>query len=71
MTEPAIDLMPVEAERLSASKFLKLVQENPGIIKSSRIVTPTPGAREFGSFDVVYTRPVYKSISRAALRTLK
>lgn len=65
MTDAVIDLLPVESEKLSASKFLKLVQENPGLIKSSRIVTPAAGARGFGAFDVVYTRPVYKSLACA------
>jgi hypothetical protein len=71
MTDTVIDLMPVESERLSASKFLKLVRENPGIIKSSRIVTPATGTRDFGSFTVVYTRPVYKSLAGAKLRHRK
>lgn len=59
--ESAIDVFPVESEVLSASAFLKLVTENPSLIKSSTIVPPTPGKPGFGKFRVVYSRPRYRS----------
>lgn len=60
--EPVIDIFPVEAETLSAAAFLKLVKEHPSIIKSSTIVKPQPGKPGFGGFQVIYSRPIYKSV---------
>ncbi len=64
--DDSIDIAPVRSELLSAARFLKLVKENPGIIKSSEIVYPTPGARSFGGFRVVYSRPVYRPALKRA-----
>lgn len=55
-----IEVVPVEQETLKAEQFLKLVRENPGLIKSSRVIPPAPGKAGFGSFLVKYTRPIYK-----------
>lgn len=60
-----IDLMPISRERLSPKQFLKLVNENPSLIKSSRAVPPKPGSANFGSFEVAYSRPVYKAKTRS------
>lgn len=57
----AIDVFPVESERLSAKDFLRLVKTNPGLIKSSSIVMPSPGKKDFGAFQVVYSHPIYKA----------
>jgi hypothetical protein len=57
-----IDILPVEAERLTAAEFLRLVQTDPRLIKSSKIAPTKLGSSEFGAFDVVYSRPVYKSV---------
>lgn len=56
-----LDLLPIDGERLTASRFLELVKNNPGLIKRSRIVLPKLGEDGFGSFDVVYSRPIYKT----------
>lgn len=55
-----IDVTPIEQEMLKAEQFLKLVQENPGIIKSSQVIPPAPGKPGFGKFLVKYIRPIYK-----------
>ena len=55
-----LDAKPVKREKLSAEEFLALSRNNPGLIKSSKIVPPTPGRRGFGAFIVEYSRPVYK-----------
>lgn len=58
--------MPIERERLSAKKFLKLVQERPSVIKTAKVIPPIPGSPGFGSFEVVYTRPMYRSATKPA-----
>lgn len=55
-----LDIFPVETEILQPSAFLKLVRENPSLIKSSTPVPPRPGRNEFGAFRVVYKHPIYK-----------
>lgn len=55
-----IDVVPIEQEVLKAEQFLKLMRENPGLIKSSRVVPPSPGKPGFGAFLVKYSRPVYR-----------
>jgi len=60
--DTTVDVFPVETERLSAAAFLKLVRDNPSIIKSSSVVNPMPGRPGFGAFQVVYSRPIYKSL---------
>lgn len=57
-----LDAKPVAVERLSATQFLELTKKNPGLIKSSRVVAPTPGRRGFGAFVVEYSRPIYKVV---------
>jgi hypothetical protein len=54
------DTQLVEWERVSASKYLKLVREEQTNIKSVRFVPPKVGKRrDFGSFVVEYARPFY------------
>lgn len=56
-----VDLMPVFSEKLSAEAFRRLIIESPSMVKSSRIIPPTLGGKGFGSFEVVYSRPIYKA----------
>ena len=58
-----IQTRAVEQETLAAADYLKLVRENPSLIKSSQIAHPKVGKRNFGSFFVRYSRPVYKAIA--------
>lgn len=54
------DATLVESERVSASRYLKLVQGRPEGIKSVRFVPPRIGKRgDFGSFIVEYTKAPY------------
>jgi len=53
-----LDAMPVSQETLKAAQFLRLVNENPALIKSSRVVAPKLGERGFGKVMVEYSRPV-------------
>jgi hypothetical protein len=55
-----IDICPVEKEVLSASEFLRLTKENPQTIKQTRVIMNRLGSKNFGSFEVTYTRPIYK-----------
>ena len=55
-----LDVVPVESEVLSPKAFLRLVKENPTMVKSSQVVPPKAGSRGFGSFVVRYSRPIYK-----------
>jgi len=57
-----LDAMPLSQETMKAAQFLKLVNENPGLIKSSRLVAPKPGHRGFGEFLVEYSRPVLRAL---------
>lgn len=54
------DVLPVKQETLKAEQFLKLVRDNPGIIKSSEVIPPRPGSKGFGKFLVKYVRPIYR-----------
>lgn len=56
-----LDAIPVESEILRPREFLKLVRENPTVIKSSTPVPPRPGRDEFGAFRVIYRHPIYKT----------
>ncbi|CAM5794884.1 hypothetical protein [Rhizobacter fulvus] len=60
--DAVVDIFPIETERLSASAFLKLMKENPQIIKSSTVIHPSAGKPGFGAFQVVYSRPLYRAI---------
>ena len=54
------DATLVESERVSASRYLKLVQGRPEDIKSVRFVPPRIGTRgDFGSFVVEHTKALY------------
>ena len=66
-----IDVFPVETENLSAAEFLKLYKDNPSMIKSSTVVHPKAGVSGFGTFQVVYSRPLYKALPRIKARTSK
>lgn len=55
-----VDILPVKKERLSPQDFLSLVNTNPSMIKKSRPVFHSLGSRDFLSFDVDYSRPLYK-----------
>ena len=55
-----LDVRPVLQEELSATEFLKLVQTNPAIIKSSSPIMPVAGRPGFGAFQVTYVHPRYK-----------
>jgi len=57
-----LDTMPVSRETMEASKFLQLVNENPALIKSSRVVVPKLGDRSFGKVMVEYSRPVLHAL---------
>jgi len=57
-----LDAMPVSRETLKAAQFLKLVNKNPGLIKSSRIVAPRLGEHGFGGVLVEYSRPLLRAL---------
>ncbi|KVG05413.1 hypothetical protein WJ24_27695 [Burkholderia vietnamiensis] len=57
-----IDLLPVETEVVTAKEFLRLTKENPTIVKHSRVTMAPLGSKDFGNFEVTYTRPIYKHI---------
>jgi len=58
-----LDAIPVHEEELTAAQFLRLAKENPGLIKSSSAVMPTPGKPGFGKILVRYLHPIYKTKS--------
>ncbi|WP_321913539.1 hypothetical protein [Paraburkholderia sp. J11-2] len=58
----AIDVLPVESEILTPSEFLKLMTTKPSMIKESKVVPGRLGTKDFGSFRVTYTRPIYKTL---------
>lgn len=60
MNAITIDLEPVESEVLQPSEFLRLIRENPTLIKSSEPLLPQLGERGFGSFRVTYAYPIFK-----------
>lgn len=70
-SDAVVDLLPVESERLSAQAFLRLMKNNPALIKSASVVAPKPGSRDFGGFFVTYTRPIHKSVNPKLLARLK
>jgi len=57
-----LSTMPVSQETLKAAQFLRLVKENPTIIKSSRVIAPKLGERGFGKVLVEYSRPVLHAL---------
>lgn len=55
-----IDVTPVRHEVVSAEEFLRLTTEQPHLIERSRFVSPVPGKRGFGKFEVTYITPIFK-----------
>ncbi|MGR8759464.1 hypothetical protein PVB08_22365 [Bacillus thuringiensis] len=55
-----LDFVAVDEEVLKPEEYLKLVRENPSIIKSSKVIHPKAGQNGFGKFLVKYTRPFHK-----------
>lgn len=51
-----VDVRPVRSERLSASDYLKLSKETPGLIERAEFVLPRLGDADFGKFQVRYSR---------------
>lgn len=51
-----VDVRPVRSETLSASEYLKLSKESPGLIERAEFVLPRLGDLNFGSFLVRYSR---------------
>jgi len=56
-----LDTRAVTEEVMSASKFLELARTNPSLIKSSRVIMPSPGKPGFGGFIVQYAYPQYRA----------
>lgn len=56
-----LDARPITEEQLSAAEFLALSKNNPGIIKSVRLIDPQPGKRGFGTFLVKYLFPRHRT----------
>lgn len=58
-----IDVVPVGTELLTAKDFLELIKRDRSLVKESRLVSAKLGDKSFGKFEVIYSRPVYKSNS--------
>ena len=56
-----LDMFPVDMELLSAQDFLNLVKRDRSLVKESRLVPGKLGDKNFGKFEVVYSRPIYKA----------
>lgn len=56
-----LDMLPVDTELLSAQDFLNLVKRDRSLVKESRLVPGKLGDKEFGKFEVIYSRPIYKT----------
>lgn len=57
-----IEVRPVQEETLNPEEFIELLEKNPSMIGSSRIITPRLGSKGFGSIHVNYSRPRYRPI---------
>jgi hypothetical protein len=60
-TPITLNAKQIAEEILSAEEFLLLAKENPGNIKSSKVILPSAGTNGFGTFLVRYAYPRYVS----------
>ncbi|MFL9943690.1 hypothetical protein [Paraburkholderia graminis] len=60
LSKHVIDVLPIETEVLSPAEFIKLTTTKPSLIKTSKIIPGKLGTKNFGSFFVVYSKPIYK-----------
>lgn len=56
-----VDVRPVRRETLSPKDYLKLMAENPMLVERAEFIPPAQGERDFGLFDVRYTRARYRT----------
>lgn len=57
-----VDVRPVRIEKISASEFLKLTKESPGLIERAAFHLPRLGSPDFGKFEVRYSRTRHRMI---------
>ncbi len=54
-----IDMVRIDKELLNAEDYLKLMQDDPGAIKRTRIVPARLGEAGFGKIEVTYKAAKY------------
>lgn len=57
----ALDAFPVQTETLDAKSFLDVAEKRPQQIKRVTVIPPKLGSKGFGSFQVEYVYPIYKT----------
>ena len=56
-----IEMKKISTEVVTPSKFLKLMEKNPGNIRDARILPPQFGGSGFGNFVVTYRTPGFRA----------